>query len=155
MKQAISFTFLILALLTFLLFCFFYTAGWRFNTVMTGSMEPTIDRGALVVTKPLQISNGIVNKIILFDPKNYDGTILHRVKKEHIEKDGTLVFTTKGDANLVTDRVVVYPNEVKGVYVFHVPYLGYTAEFVQKHLVWISILLLVLLFVCVKKKSRL
>ncbi|MEW4285102.1 signal peptidase I [Priestia koreensis] len=153
MKQAFSVAFLIISLLTFVLFCFFYTAGWRFSTVTTGSMEPTVEQGSVVVTKPLQISTTIVDQIILFHSKNHQANILHRVKNEQIAKDGTLVFTTKGDANIVTDRVVVYPNEVKGIYAFHVPYIGYLADFIQKQLLWVSILFFILLLICIKKKS--
>ncbi|MGH8913756.1 MAG: signal peptidase I [Acidimicrobiia bacterium] len=82
-----------------------------------GSMEPTINRGDLmVITRPGTVE---VGDIAVFQ---VDGRLVtHRVVD--IEADGTLV--TQGDANPAPDRWDGAAIEVVGVYRFRIPLLGH------------------------------
>ena len=68
-------------------------------TVMSGSMEPTIGTGDVVVARQTSPMDVRVGDIVTFrDPLEHDRLITHRVREMHVEGD-TVVFVTKGDAN--------------------------------------------------------
>lgn len=94
-------------------------------TVMSGSMEPTIGTGDVVVarqTAPLDIR---VGDIVTFrDPLNHDRLITHRVREMHVKGDD-VVFTTRGDANTGEEHWAVPKSGTIGRVEYHVPRLGY------------------------------
>lgn len=115
--------------------------GLQMHSVMSGSMEPTMKAGGMVVCKSTPIDQIKVGDIIGFST---DGSkeITHRVM-DIWEKDGQLWFQTKGDANDSPDADPVSPNSpaVERV-VFHIPYVGFFAVFMRGRLAF-------LLFICI------
>lgn len=80
--------------------------------VVTGSMEPTISTGSLLVTQQVEFSSVELNDIICFrtqEAKIFGSVVTHRVVDIFSEADGSLLMETKGDANLVAD--VFYVNQ--------------------------------------------
>lgn len=78
--------------------------------VVTGSMEPTIPVGALLVTKQVDISTIQVDDIICFRTQVseiWGKIVTHRVVDLWQTEAGTLLLETKGDANLVADGYLV------------------------------------------------
>jgi len=68
-------------------------------TVMSGSMEPSIHTGDVIVDTKMPAIDARVGDVITFrDPANRDRLKTHRVHRMKIEH-GTVQFTTKGDAN--------------------------------------------------------
>lgn len=103
------------------------TGGWRAYVVMSGSMEPAIMTGNLVVTKPeKQYETG---DIITFSG-GQELMITHRVTSIR-QENGQAVYTTKGDANAQEDLTPVYPESISGRVAFQVPYLGRFIELVK------------------------
>jgi signal peptidase len=103
--------------------------GYRFMSVLTGSMRPRIEPGDMAVIKsipPEKINSG---DIITFKT---DESILvtHRVMDVIVGRDG-LMFQTKGDANNVNDEKQVSEDKIIGVMVFSIPYGGYVASFIK------------------------
>lgn len=97
--------------------------GFDFWTVLTESMTPKIPAGSLVTTKEVNPKNLKVGDAITFSEE--DQTILtHRIVKIVENDDGSLKFQTKGDANNIEDPGFVESSEIKGQYVFHIPFLG-------------------------------
>lgn len=101
--------------------------------IMSGSMEPALRIGSIVVvTKAGDYNPG---DIITFtpsdDPKSY---VTHRIKtKKYSEGTGkSPVFTTAGDANKNADSQEVKPAMIKGKVVFSLPYIGFLADFIKK-----------------------
>lgn len=93
-------------------------------TVVSGSMEPTLYRGDMVLLhgeKPENLQKGIV--IVYYHP-DQKRLIIHRIFE--VNADGT--FTTKGD-NAITNRNPdpwrVQREWIKGRMIFRIPYLGY------------------------------
>lgn len=79
--------------------------GYRMFRVVTGSMEPTMSVGTLLVTKTVDISTIDVGDIVCFrsyDEQIYGSVITHRVVGILHDTAGTLL-QTKGDANPVAD----------------------------------------------------
>ena len=92
--------------------------GLSFLQVATGSMEPTIPAGAVIVVHKTDASDVKVGDIITFyspDPAILDMPNTHRVTAIR-EKNGATFFTTKGDAGVQDDPYEVRGERLIGVY---------------------------------------
>jgi signal peptidase len=98
--------------------------GWEFDAVLSGSMEPDIGVGGLVVIKPVDGNDVNVGEVISFKLPGIDTPICHRVI-ERTETSEGIVLRTKGDANEEPDINVVHASDVTGKAVFYLPYAGY------------------------------
>lgn len=100
--------------------------------VVTGSsMDPEIQKGALVLVEP--VSPSLINRgdIITFD--HYGQMTTHRVIAIDASNAASPTFTTKGDANAVADpEPVHFPGQV-GIYRTSVPLVGYAIVYVQAY----------------------
>ena len=98
--------------------------------VQSGSMEPAIKTGALVVIKPSDEYR--VDDVIMFgeDTKTKVPTT-HRIVADEV-RSGVFYYTTKGDANEDPDPQQVKQSEVIGKVLFSIPYLGYVLDFAKK-----------------------
>ena len=74
---------------------------------------------------PEQIETG---DVIAYELKN-GIAVLHRVVKKDAEKE---IWVTQGDANETEDPAAVSYGQYLGKMVFHVPYAGYVANWLQK-----------------------
>lgn len=106
--------------------------GYAPLIVLTGSMEPVIKSGDLIIIKQIDGSNVRVKDVIaFFDPDGNGTSILtHRVE-EVFEENGTLYFRTKGDANNTADRLPVPEDDLVGIYVTRISGAGNVAMFMQ------------------------
>lgn len=94
-------------------------------TVMSGSMEPTIGTGDVVVARQTAPMDVRVGDVVTFrDPLNHDRLITHRVREMHVKGDD-VVFTTRGDANTGEEHWAVPKSGTIGRVAYHVPRLGY------------------------------
>lgn len=100
--------------------------------VLTGSMEPEIKSGDLIICKQIDSDQVKVNDIIaFFDPDSTGSAVLtHRVK-EIINENGALSFRTMGDANNAEDKLPVPAEALVGEYKFRIPGAGNVAMFMQ------------------------
>ncbi len=114
-----------IAVLTFLAPHF----GWRVDTVFSGSMEPQLKMGGVVVNRPVEAEDIKVGDIITFHSPLGEKVTSHRVVA--VNDGSSLHFQTKGDANEDADPFVVPAQSVVGKICFHIPYLGYAAQFVR------------------------
>ena len=106
--------------------------GWGVDVVLSGSMEPQVHVGSVVVTRPLDLGNVKAGDIITFrSPLNGTFTT-HRVIS--VENSPSLFFRTKGDANEDADPFVVNSKSVVGKVCFNVAYLGYVTQFIKSRL---------------------
>lgn len=106
--------------------------NFRAYSVLTGSMEPKIPTGSLIITKAIMdVSDIKQGDVITFIQPGYENKyITHRV--ERIEKSEMFtLFRTKGDANPVDDGWLISYGAIQGNYQVGVPYLGYLLEFLK------------------------
>lgn len=85
--------------------------------VVTGSMEPTIPKGAILLSKEENIENIKVGDIICFRSKSSDmlgQVITHRVVEIFDTEDGNPCLETRGDANTVSDGYLVTSENLIG-----------------------------------------
>jgi signal peptidase I len=97
-------------------------------TVLTGSMEPTIPAGSVVLVEPREPAEVEIGDVITFQPAPNATFVTHRVVDARFDASGRRVLTTRGDANPTPDREPVAEDGVAGVVRIHVPYLGYAAQ---------------------------
>lgn len=109
--------------------------GYRVYYVATGSMEPTLNIGDVVMIKKTPAKEIHKGDIITFkstDDALYGKPVTHRVVEEPEVKKGIYYYQTKGDADGATlDPVVAY-NFVEGKYMFKIPLLGKIYSFFCK-----------------------
>ena len=131
MTQAIKITItsLIVVLFAFsLLFVGIRALGLASFVVTGGSMEPTIHKGSLVIDEPVTADKLRLGDIITFD--HYDQTTTHRIVGLEGSATGTM-FSTKGDANQVTDpEPLTFPGRV-GLVKLAIPGVGYAVAWMQ------------------------
>ena len=105
-------------------------AGMTPRVILSGSMEPRIHVGDVVVTREVPaatLTKGMV--VTVKDPDHPGRTRTHRLLRR--AADGTLV--TKGDANPQADSSHVSTGDVLGLGVIRVPYVGRPAFWVAEH----------------------
>ena len=101
-------------LILFMLGLFKYQA----IAILSNSMNPTFNRGDVVIYQ--KTNNIFPGDIIVY--KNKNQIIVHRVISINES-----YYITKGDANNTVDYLKVSKEDIKGVYKFHIKYLGYPA----------------------------
>jgi signal peptidase I len=102
--------------------------GLQPYTVLSGSMEPTYHTGSLIYVKNVKPQEVEVGQPITFVLNEDLVVATHRVVEIDEENQH---FYTKGDANTSPDGSPVHFNNLIGVPVFSIPYLGYVATFIQ------------------------
>ena len=93
--------------------------GWSPTLVLTGSMEPLVTPGDIVMIRPVSPEELTANSVVLYDRAD-TGRVLHRILEQL--PDGT--FRTGGDANAVPDSEPVSLEEIEGAAVLAVPWIG-------------------------------
>jgi len=119
---------LVLAGLAFI----YFLPNYNLFLVRSESMKPAINMGDVIITGPLNGPiNGEVEPGTVVTYQYRKATITHRVQSVDGE---TLV--TKGDAAEDPDPWSVAMSDVKGIYLFKIPYVGYVTSFVQTRNGW-------------------
>ena len=97
----------------------------RYEPVSTGSMEPAIPVGGIVMIKPVDseaLKTGDIICFTLTEPTS----VTHRIV--NITDEG---FVTKGDANEDPDQWTVKKENVIGKVILTIPFIGYLGYFVR------------------------
>ncbi len=118
--------------------------GYRSYLVQSGSMEPAIMTGDIIVINSQNVY--AINDVVTFrDEENR--IVTHRLI-ESTEKDGNPAFATKGDANRSQDFETINYGQILGKVVLVVPKLGYLVAF-SKTMPGLIILILIPAFMFV------
>jgi len=105
-----------------------FSPGYSFSMVRSGSMTPTINTGDVIITSPATPS--VKPGTIVMYLHDVD-MITHRVLSVNGD---TLVM--KGDALEHPDPWPVQITDVKGIFLFRIPFIGFAANFVRTKLGW-------------------
>ena len=102
----------------------FRMADLHVQTVLSGSMRPTVSPGDLAITQGVPMGALRVGDVIVFTPPSEARPVLHRIAS--LEGDA---ITTKGDANSVADPWhLTLQGATQYRLVFVVPFLGWLTE---------------------------
>ena len=115
--------------------------GNRALIVRSGSMQPTIKAGDLVVVKKqvgfatpqFSIPKYKTEDIVAFRTTDGKTLVTHRVKSVKIE-NGKVFYETKGDANGGADKNLVLEENIVGKSVFEVPSVGKLIAFTKSNI---------------------
>lgn len=111
--------------------------GYMPLNIQTGSMDPTIKKGDLIITEEVEDFYSLkVGDVISFLANEQDTVIIktHRIKAIN-EKDGVTTLTTKGDANKQEDEGQVSKGNVLSKYNgTRVPVIGTVLSFLKTQL---------------------
>ena len=99
--------------------------GYRSLTVLSGSMEPALETGSVVVDEVIHPTEARIGDIVTFsDPANPNRLITHRLRRARVEGN-TAHMVTRGDANDTAEQWNLAVDGEIGRVVFHVPKLGH------------------------------
>lgn len=105
--------------------------GARAMTVLSGSMEPALPVGAVVVARETPAEQIAVGDVITYTDRDPDSpatrVVTHRVIGV-VQEPGGLAFATQGDANNAPDPGTTAAADVIGVQWYAVPWVGTIRE---------------------------
>lgn len=98
-----------------------YILGFAPMKVLSGSMEPKLKIGDLIIVKNVDPSTIIEGDVITYkmDNRTY---VTHRVVE--VFNENNILYKTKGDANNIEDKDLVLDKELIGRLIFRIPKLG-------------------------------
>jgi signal peptidase len=125
----------------------FRVADLHVQTVLSGSMRPTVSPGDLAITQGVLISSLRVGDVIAFTPPNESQAVLHRIATL---QDGAI--TTRGDANNVDDswRATLAGTDAYRL-AFVVPFLGWLTELRSAALIAAGLIVALLILLEIRK----
>jgi signal peptidase len=115
--------------------------GYNSYVIYSGSMEPAVKVGSLLLTRPVNVEDLQVGDVITYRSPGNHTMLTHRIVDMR-QEDGEWVFQTKGDASPGPDpqEVILHGQATKMA--FDIPYLGYVVDF-AKSIQGVVLLLLV------------
>ncbi|MCR5837868.1 MAG: signal peptidase I [Lachnospiraceae bacterium] len=141
--------------LIFLAFVFINTSrgravdifGMNILHVVTGSMEPTIEKGQYVLVVEKDLDKLAEEDIIAYyseDPDVYGKIVIHRV----IEINDDETYVTKGDANTKADDYHVRKDQIIGRYTSEIWFLDWLTSFTDMKKLMLMVVVIPLFLVC-------
>lgn len=100
--------------------------------ILSNSMTPVYYKGDVLVYSKMteeELKNIKKDNIIIYSKEGQ--FIAHRVIDAYKQND-KYYFITKGDANLQPDLVPVEGNDIIGLYIFHIKYIGYPSVWLNR-----------------------
>lgn len=113
--------------------------GIKTFVIISGSMEPNLNIGDIVLIKQTNEEQIKVNDIISY--REGQNVITHRVI-EITQEDKKKKYITKGDNNNTKDSNPIEYKNIEGKYIGKIKYIGYLVIFVKNKIVIISIILI-------------
>lgn len=132
--RTVGFVALLAIVIPFVIFAVPQVVGASHSyVVLSGSMQPTIAAGDVVIVDSVETDSLQEGDVITFEPPSDHQLagaerITHRIIEVVEREDGTY-FRTKGDANEEPDRALVPADNVVGRVAFAIPKLGYVSQF--------------------------
>lgn len=130
-KNKYSYFLLFFTTLLIIILVYFVSGYFKYQAIAiaSGSMNPAINKGDVVIIKKLNKKSRLKKKdIIAYKYNNI--TIVHRIVNI-VSVKGENIYYTKGDANNNDDRYTIKENMIDGQVCFNIKYLGWPV-------VWLS-----------------
>jgi signal peptidase I len=133
---------LVVMVVTFTMTTFPLSKKIKIQRVMSGSMEPALRVGSVVLSQKIDTTTLKPGDIITFNSvKEQGGTITHRILRIN-QAQGVTVFTVKGDANKTADIDPVKAADIQGKVLFSIPLLGYVSVWMKTPIGFIVLVIL-------------
>jgi len=92
--------------------------------VLTGSMEPAISTGDIIITTPITRKEPKIGDVVAYQAKRFNGDKVAVFSHRIISGDLQSGFVVKGDANKSPDNQKPKAPDILGVVIFVIPFLG-------------------------------
>jgi len=138
--------------LSFIIYCF--AVGFKLFVVGSGSMEPAISPGTVIITQPQDRyypGEVITYQQMYVNPGGYSlrqQNITHRVVHTKPSPEG-IIYKTKGDTNQQLDHDPVFHSQVLGKAIIAVPLLGFILLWPHSQLGFYFMILLPAMYIVV------
>lgn len=130
--------------------------GIKTYVIISGSMEPSLQIGDIVIVKKVAQNELKQGDIISY--RQGQSVITHRIA-EVIDKEGEVEYKTKGDNNNAEDSGILSYEMIEGKVVKHISQIGKIAIILQKKGTIIFIILILYIYILhsssIKKKRAL
>ena len=117
--------------------------GYSLINIVSGSMEPEIEKGAYILIEEVEPEEIKKDDIICFystDPNIYGYPNTHQVIEEPYVQDGEYYYVTKGTANLLPDTEPARGSRLIGRYVTKLDALSSFLEFISTNMLIVIVL---------------
>ena len=135
----------IILIILLILVSLFSCKDFRIYCIMSGSMEPTISPGSIILvdlkTEPH------VEDIVTFQTQ--DTIITHRLKKQINDQK----YITKGDANHSDDPIPLFKAQIIGKVIIVIPFIGYIVIFLRRYLWLLCAAFLMFMYIMKERKK--
>jgi signal peptidase len=123
-KKAMSFSGYAFAILLMVFAGLSFTGNVKARIVLTGSMAPAINTGDVIVTMPITRKAPQIDDVIAYQAKRFNGENVAVFSHRIIDGDIENGFIVKGDANKSPDPQKPTAEDILGVVVFVIPFIG-------------------------------
>ena len=123
-KKVMSLSGYTLAILLIVFAGLSFTGNVKARIVLTGSMEPAISAGDVIVTLPITKKTPQINDVIAYQAKRFNGENVAVFSHRIIDGDIENGFIVKGDANKSPDPQKPKAEDILGVVLFTIPFIG-------------------------------
>jgi signal peptidase I len=113
--------------------------GYRTLTVISGSMEPTLGTGSVVIDEVIRPIEARPGDILTFNDPHRKRLLTHRLRSMRVD-GGNAYIVTQGDANHAPERWSIPLRGEVGRVAYHVPKLGYARELISRRGVRLGLL---------------
>lgn len=127
--------------------------GMKPFIIMTGSMEPNLNIGDMIISKKVSQGEIGVGDIITFSFNDGKDTITHRIN-DIIEKDGEKLYQTKGDNNNSPDSELVKFDNIVGKVNYQIRGVGKVMSYIFTGTGIIAIGLIILLHYTITNERK-
>ncbi|MEJ6761088.1 MAG: signal peptidase I [Candidatus Planktophila sp.] len=100
------------------------TGRLQARIVLTGSMEPAIHSGDIVILDPATSRLPKIGDVVTYTGRRFDGTVVASFTHRIISGDSSEGYVVKGDANANPDVQKVPRSDVEGIVVYKLPGIG-------------------------------
>jgi signal peptidase len=123
-------TFIVAIALLLIISVFPITGNIKFFIVQSGSMEPAIKMGGIVMIKP--VDEYKIGDVISFgEVTRTKSPTTHRIHDMKVI-EGNPIYITKGDANNAPDQREIRKRDILGKVLLDISYLGFAVDFAKK-----------------------
>ncbi len=104
--------------------------GLKPFTILSGSMQPFLEKGDMILVKPVEAEKIEAGDVITFR-MDEETLVSHGVVDLSLDEDGISRYITKGDANETEDIQPIGEDQLIGKFLLSIPKGGYLAKFTQ------------------------
>lgn len=126
--------------------------GIKTYVIISGSMEPNIKIGDIVITKSIKNKEESIKVGDIISYRKGQNVITHRITNIEKDENGILRIATKGDNNNTEDSERILINNIEGKVITIIPKIGYITLILKDKV--LIILIFIIAYVYISKTEK-